>query len=91
MARPDLIALAVELPRKEFIARYVVHATRSAEGRRFSEGMRVVKRGAAYIVRYPNGAETPARDVDALFEIMRRGPLNEHVREAERLREYAHS
>lgn len=82
---------ARELPRFDFIARYLVVSTRKKADRALVKGKQVRRIGGLWQVLYGNGlVEYETLDAGRLFDYVRRGPLNYYVRQAEEFRALAY-
>ena len=90
LAHGDMAEAARHLPRFDFIAHYLVWATRAKERRRLAEDMQVRRTRDGWVygfVGYPPSSP-PTLDANRLFENVRRTPLDHYVREAEAFRVY---
>lgn len=88
--RWDLATEARDYPRHEFTARFVARKTATRAGRELVDGMQVRQFGAGWTYAYAGVQQTRGPvSADSLFDMIRRTPLNEYVRQAEDLRAYA--
>jgi hypothetical protein len=88
----DIGGAAVSMPRFSFIAEFVLRATSKATGRSVTNGFRVMKHLGRYSYTIGHGVPAmPWSDAGALYDAIRRTPLNYFVRQAEDLRVEAHA
>lgn len=92
MTKTFNLAEEVLAPRYEFIARFLVHMTRTKANREFTGGLKVkAKAAGAYAVEM-NGVEfVTAKDATSLFEYAFRSRLGYFVKEADTLRVEFHA
>jgi len=84
----DVQRAARELQRFDFIASFVARMTRRKAGRATVNGMQVKRVKGKWVYGFPPELwNPPARDAAALYDTIRRSPLNYYVRQAEDLRD----
>ena len=86
----DVQQAAKEMDRFEFIAYFVARQTRKKAGRQLTDGQWVKNTPKGWVILQSEMSNLPlyppTRDLNKLYEAMRRGPLNFYVRDAEGLR-----
>ncbi len=87
----SLMDKALSMPRKEFIADFLVQATKRKADRKLVGGYQVKRKGKGYVIYIDKLELATARDADSLYERAFRGLLNYYVRQAEDLRADAYA